>query len=51
MKIHQRFEDVIADQEYHDKNVYEWFPHPSKDVDDEKKLLGSLLLRKRARTV
>ena len=37
---HQQFKHVIADREYYDQHVYEWFPDPSKDVYDEKKLLG-----------
>ena len=37
---HQRFNHVIRDQEFYDEHVYEWFPDPSKDVYDEKKILG-----------
>jgi hypothetical protein len=37
---HQRFNYVIRDQEFYNEHVYEWFPDPSKDVYDEKKILG-----------
>jgi hypothetical protein len=37
---HQRFEAVIKDKEFYDQHVYEWLPDPTKDVYDEKKLLG-----------
>ena len=37
---HQRFNHVIIDQEFYNEHVYEWFPDPSKDVYDEKKILG-----------
>jgi hypothetical protein len=36
----QGFKYVVKDQEFYDQHVYEWFPDPSKDVSDMKKLLG-----------
>jgi hypothetical protein len=36
----QGFNYVIKDKEFYDKHIYEWLPDPSKDVHDEKKLLG-----------
>ena len=37
---HQRFKYIIKDKEFYDKHVYSWLPDPSKDIYDEKKLLG-----------
>jgi hypothetical protein len=25
--------------------VFKWFPHPNKDIDDEKKLLGAAIVK------
>ena len=36
----QEFTQVVRDKEFYDKHVYEWFPDPSKDIYDEKKILG-----------
>ena len=36
----QQFKFVVKDREFYDKHVYEWFPDPSKDIYDEKKILG-----------
>ena len=36
----QEFKYVVKDKEFYDKHVYEWFPDPSKDVWDHKKILG-----------
>ena len=36
----QMFKHVINDEEFYNKHVYEWLPDPSKDVYDEKKILG-----------
>ena len=36
----QQFKYVIRDQSFYDAHVYEWFPDPSKDIYDEKKILG-----------
>ena len=37
---HQRFDYIIKDKEFYDKNVFKWLPNPEKDIYDEKKLLG-----------
>ena len=36
----QKFDAVIRDREFYNKNVYKWLPDPSKGKADEKKLLG-----------
>jgi hypothetical protein len=36
----QRFDYVIQDETFYKEHIYEWLPNPSKDVYDEKKLLG-----------
>ena len=36
----QMFKYVIKDQEFYDNHVYTWLPDPTKDVYDEKKILG-----------
>ncbi|KAA6381473.1 MAG: hypothetical protein EZS28_022999 [Streblomastix strix] len=36
----QGFSEIITDQQFYDENFYKFFPDPSKEVYDEKKLLG-----------
>ena len=36
----QGFDAVIKDVDFYNANVYSWMPNPSKDVYDEKKILG-----------
>jgi hypothetical protein len=36
----QGFQHVIRDKKFYDEHVYDWFPDPTKDISDMKKLLG-----------
>jgi hypothetical protein len=38
--VHQGFTEVIKDQDFWDKHYYEWFPDPTKGIEDKKKLGG-----------
>ncbi|KAA6321942.1 MAG: hypothetical protein EZS28_054491, partial [Streblomastix strix] len=35
----QGFSAIVSDKQFYDENFYKFFPDPSKDVYDEKKLL------------
>jgi hypothetical protein len=43
--IHQGFDAIVKDRAYYDKHVYDWFPDPSKGIEDEKKLGGVAIER------
>jgi hypothetical protein len=37
---HNEFADVVKNWEFYNRHVYEWFPDPTKGLEDKKKLLG-----------